>query len=316
MKRSRVSLVRGANRRMNTYAALDMVRDDVTPKLRNQVMLKPNFLSSVKQLASTHVDAVRGVIDFLLSTPHPPQEILIAEGANEEHSGQAFENFGYHALHAEYDIPIRLIDLNQEERWAEVPIILADRREYIVHVPQTILDCPCVISLAIPKTHDVCVVTLTLKNLIMGTIRKMDRVRMHGFHSHAERELPAEAQTLNINLIRLAKYLMPDIAVVDGLAGMQGKGPGSGYALDLGIAAASIDTIAIDAVVAKVMGFEPFELGLLHYAHQLGYGVADLDRIDVRGVSIDSVQKSFDPHEATEMQLHWQVEYAAEYLPA
>ncbi len=114
MQRSRVGLAREGMRRQNIYAALDLVREDVVPRLRSQIMLKPNFLSSTNQLASTHVDAMRGAIDFLLSTPHPPKEILIAEGGNEKRAGEAFENFGYHALPTEYDVPIRLIDLNQE----------------------------------------------------------------------------------------------------------------------------------------------------------------------------------------------------------
>ena len=51
---------------------------------------------------------MRGALDFLMSTPQPPKEVIIAEGANESFSGEAFQVFGYDALQAEYDIPIRL----------------------------------------------------------------------------------------------------------------------------------------------------------------------------------------------------------------
>ena len=88
--------------------ALNLVREDVEPKLAAQVMLKPNFLSSENPLASTHADAMRGAIDFLLSTARPPEEIVIAEGGNEKYSGEAFANFGYDALVGEYSVPIRL----------------------------------------------------------------------------------------------------------------------------------------------------------------------------------------------------------------
>ena len=66
LQTARVGLARRADRRQNIYRALDLVRNDVTPKLREQVMLKPNFLSSKNQLAASHVDAIRGVLDFLL----------------------------------------------------------------------------------------------------------------------------------------------------------------------------------------------------------------------------------------------------------
>jgi uncharacterized protein (DUF362 family) len=311
---ARVGLARGESRRANVYRALDLVRTDIEAKLAPQVMLKPNFLSSKNQLASSHVDAVRGAIDFLMSTTRPPQEVIIAEGGNEDYSGQSFENFGYLALQDEYDVTIRLVDLHQETNWVETPIILADRSETVVRMPKTVLDCPCTISMAVAKTHDVCVVTLALKNMIMGTLYKPDRVKMHGFNSHAERVLPAEAQTLNINLIRLARFLSPDIAVVDGTSGLQGNGPGGDDGVVLGVAAAATDVFAADAVMTKVMGFEPLKIGLLHYGHRLGMGIADLAQIEVLETAVDEVVKPFKPHETTELQLQWQIADAAQLL--
>ncbi|MCB0086331.1 MAG: DUF362 domain-containing protein, partial [Caldilineaceae bacterium] len=156
-----------------------------------------------------------------------------------------------------------------------------------------------------------------LKNMIMGTLHKKDRVKMHGFQSHAERVLPAEAQTLNINLIRLARYLTPNIAVIDGTDGLQGNGPGGEDAVaNFGIAAAGVDVYATDAVMAKAMGFEPSELGLLHYAQQLGLGVIDLEQIDVLETNIADVMRSFTPHEKTPLQLQWQDVNAVHYLAA
>ena len=312
--KTRVGLARKENRRENVFCALDLVRRDVAPKVREQVMLKPNFLSSQKQLASTHVDAIRGALDFLSMLPQPPREIIVAEGGNEEFSGQAFENFGYGELPGEYDIPIKLVDLNLEENWQETPILLADRSEVLVRMPRTVLECPCTISVAVAKTHDVCVVTLAMKNMIMGTLHKEDRIKMHGFATHADRSLPREAQTLNINLARLSHYLRPDIGVVDGTVGMQGNGPGGGYAMDLGIAVASGDVFAADAVTAAAMGFEPLELGLLHYADVLGYGTADLERIEVLGTPIEAVRHGFVPHEKTPLQLQWREAHADRYL--
>lgn len=304
-KRARVGLAQQGDRRRNVYRALDLVREEVTPRLREQVMLKPNFLSGKNQLASSHADAMRGAIDFLLSTPKPPDEILIAEGGNETYPGEAWDSFGYHALASEYPVPIRLVDLNQERAWVETAVILADHSETTVRMPKTVLDCPCTISVAIAKTHDVCVVTLALKNMIMGTLYKPDRVKMHGFKSHAERRLPAEAQILNINLIRLARFLAPDLAVVDGTRGLQGNGPGGEDSVDFGIAAASVDVFAADAVIAKAMGFEPMALGLLNYGHRLGMGVADLNEIEILETPLTEAYIPFKPHETTELQMQW-----------
>ena len=303
--RAKVSLVRGDNRRQMIFEALDKVRDEVTPKLRERVMLKPNFLSGDNQLASSHADALRGALDFLLSTDTPPREVVIAEGGNEQYSGEAFDNFGYRALIDEYPISIQLVDLNGETRWQETPILLADGSETTVRMPRTVLDCPCTISVAIAKTHDVCVVTLALKNMIMGTIAKQDRVLMHGFPDHASRTLPDEAQVLNINLIRLARFLTPDVAVIDGTRGLQGNGPGGKDGVDFGVAAASADCFAADAVMTEAMGFAPSQMGLLHYAGEVGLGVVDLNEIEIVGVQPSEVMRRFKPHETTGLQLQW-----------
>jgi len=156
----------------HVFAALDLVREEVISRIADQVLLSPNFLSAASQVVCTHADAIRGAIDFLSSVPEPPAEIVVAEGANEKYSGEAFDNFGYRSLAEEYDIPIRLVDLHGETEWEEIPILLDDRSEVSARMPRLVLDCPCVISVAVAKTHDVTVVTLALKNLIMGSIHE------------------------------------------------------------------------------------------------------------------------------------------------
>ena len=314
MNATKVGLAKTGRRRSNVSEALNNIRDDITPKVRDQVLLKPNFLSSTNQLASSHVDAIRGALDFLLSTPQPPKEVIIAEGANESFSGEAFQIFGYEALQAEYDVPIRLVDLHQETEWVETTVFLSDREKETVRMPKTVLDCPCTISVAIAKTHDAGVVTLAMKNMIMGTIHKADRIKMHGYLSHADRELPREAQTLNINLLRVSLHLKPDIAIVDGTVGLQGNGPGGTNSVPLGIAVASSDVFAADAVSSKAMGFEPLDIGLFLYANEVGYGTADLNEIDIIGPDVESVAIPFKPHETAELQFQWQDTDSGEYL--
>ena len=314
--RARVGLARENRRRANVFTALDLVRDDVIAKLGDRVLLKPNFFSSTSQVTSTHVDAAWGAIDFLQTVPNPPSEVIIAEGGNEGYSGEAFDEYGYRSLASDAPFPVTLVDLNAEERWKEAEIVLADGRPYTVRMPGTVLECACTISLAVAKTHDVCGATLAFKNMVMGTLHRRDRVMMHGFHDHKTRELPREAQVLNVNLMRVARHLTPDIGVIDGTVGLEGNGPGGTESVPWGVAAASADTFAADAVVAKAMGFEPLELGWLAYAHQLGYGVADPDEIEVRGTSVAAVATRFKRHETTDLQLQWRSPELAARLPA
>jgi len=306
-RRARVGLAHlgPERRRENVRRALEAVRDDVAPRVADPVLIKPNFLSSSNPLCCTHADAVRGVLDFLAGLPAAPGEVIVAEGGNEKEPGEAFRNFGYTELDDEYPFPIRLVDLNAETRWETCPIALADGSEYQAHIPRTVLEAGCTVSVAVAKTHDVQLTTLAYKNMVMGTLRKVDRVKMHGFNTHGEREMPREAQCLNRNLIRVAPFLTPRIAVVDGTVGLQGNGPGGTDTVPLGVAAAGGDVFAVDTIMTRLMGFDPGDIGMLQYAAEQGLGVTDEARIDVVGPPVEALIRAFLPHEKASLQRQW-----------
>lgn len=65
-RRSVVALVSGASRRKNIGESLVAIEDQILPVLkRKYVVIKPNIVSTENQLASTHLDALHGILDFL-----------------------------------------------------------------------------------------------------------------------------------------------------------------------------------------------------------------------------------------------------------
>jgi uncharacterized protein (DUF362 family) len=284
---------------------MQRVSADLLPKLGPCILIKPNFLRGTNQLVTTHPDAVRGVLDYVVAQGICPAQVLIAEGAHAQQSGEAYRNYGYPALEREYDFPIRWVDLHLESAWESTEVRLTDGTVTTVQMPKMVLDHPCTISMAVAKTHDAAIVTLAVKNMIQGCVRQGDRIKLHGCLSHLERVLPREGQVLNANLARVSRYLRPDIAVIDGTVGIQGNGPIGTDTIDLGIAVASADPFAADAVMAHAMGFDPQDVGLLVYAQQLGLGVTDLSEIEVCGPALASVVRPFKPHETHALQLQW-----------
>ena len=89
-----VSLVYGDERYLNIRGALDLTRDAIRKSFnrKRRVLIKPNLVSTSRQLASTHVDAVKAVLDFLIE--FNPSEVVIAEGSAGDTSS-AYSNFGY-----------------------------------------------------------------------------------------------------------------------------------------------------------------------------------------------------------------------------
>jgi uncharacterized protein (DUF362 family) len=121
----------------------------------------------------------------------------------------------------------------------------------------------------------------------------------------AERAYLRSVEAMNRNLVALARRTRPHLSVIDGWVGMHREGPRHGTPLRLGVVVAGTDAVAVDAVAAAVMGFDPREIGYLRYAHEAGLGVADLERINVVGDPIAQVRRRFVRHSNDVIQRHW-----------
>jgi uncharacterized protein (DUF362 family) len=155
------------------------------------------------------------------------------------------------------------------------------------------------------KTHNIAVVTLSMKNLLLGaplhqapkeTTRWNDKRRYH----------VGIRQSL-YNMFLTAQRLQPywGATIIDGFEGMEGNGPAAGTPVASRLAIASTDYVAADRVGAECMGVDPGWLGWLTYSGQVGLGQSDLAKIDIRGPSIASVKKEYRLHPDIDLMLKW-----------
>jgi uncharacterized protein (DUF362 family) len=304
-RRSRVSLLRGTSRRKLVHDALLAIDAELAPALKRKkyVLIKPNLTSVVNQVASTHLDALCGIMDYL--APRFKGPVVIAEAASAE-TPVGYDNFKYAQLLSEFrSRQITLIDLNQEARAVVVPLVDADLRPMPVRLAARLLDPDAfILCAAIPKTHDTVVATLAVKNMaqgaplhsLKGEARWHDKAKIHtGIHQ------------INYNLLLLAQKLAPfwGATVLDGFEGMEGNGPVSGPPVAHRIAMASMDYVAADRVGVEAMGINPKWIGYLQYCEQVGLGNYDIAKIDVLGETIAAVKKTYQLHRSTERQLRW-----------
>lgn len=301
MKKSVVSVVKGRNRREIIYQALELIDDSVVPKiLNNDIIIKPNCLSSYNPSSCTHVDALRGVLDFLSTCP--TRSVTIAEVCRDSYHFESFTKLGYLSLPEEYNVSLSNPD--ESDDWVEMQIIDKLYKAVNIKVARSMVESKCRISLAVAKTHDTVIMTGAWKNM-MGAISVDDKVKMHGVNSHRDRVLTSEIEILPQNLLRLAKLVPPHVSVIDGFIAMEGDGPVRGREKHLGVAIASLDFVSADAVCAKIMGFEPMEISYLYLGHKFGLGTADLNEIEIIGEPIESVSTRFVPHHTYETQSTW-----------
>lgn len=283
-------MIKGKSRRDNVRASLERISMDVERAARGRrVIIKPNFVSTKIGLASTHIDAVRGVLDFLSTIDC--EEVVIAEGACGD-TPEGFSNFGYDALTREYCVD--LVDLNIGP--SEPFTILDSMGEpFDVKVSSFLLGSDkCLISTAMLKTHDSVVATMTLKNMAMGAVLMGDKVKVHQGYRY-----------INRNISSLAEYFWPDVAIIDGLVGMEGEGPIDGDPIEVGVALAGTDPLSVDRIGAEIMGVDFSNIGYLNLLVQKGLGEAELDSIEIDGADARQCRRAFKLHSNVEKQYAW-----------
>lgn len=286
----RVSLVKGDDRRTIARRSLDLIADDITRGLGSRrPVIKPNLVSSSIQLASSHVDQMRGILDFFSSIYR--DKIIIAEAACHD-TREAFKNFGYLRLLGEYNV--ELVDLNTGPS-ESYPVTGHQKAIISVKLSRLLLDKGnYVISAAKLKTHDTVVVTLSIKNMAVGSIIGQDKKNVH----------QGVGQTNRI-IAGLAGRVRIDLAVIDGFEGMEGDGPTCGDPVYPGLGIASIDALAADRVACEVMGVNFHDVGYLHYCASQGVGEADLNRIKVLGERLRDCIRPFKLHRSAKEQYAW-----------
>ncbi len=286
----KVSLVKGDDRRNNVAKSLNLIADEIKRNLHSrQIIIKPNFVSTSIQLASSHVDQIRGILDFIKGFYRG--KVIIAEAACGD-TVEAYRNFGYLSLLKEYDV--ELIDLNKGP-FEKIPIIDNLNRTIHVRISRLLLDEEnYVISAAKLKTHDTVIVTLSIKNLAIGSVFVSDKKLVH-----------QGTRVTNMSIAAIAQHVWPDLSVINGLEGMEGDGPIRGKAIYTGIALSGTDSLAVDRVACEIMGVNFHNVGYLHYCSEKGLGVSDLQKIEIVGHRLSDCIKPFKLHRNVKEQLAW-----------
>lgn len=129
-----------------------------------------------------------------------------------------------------------------------------------------------IIHLPTVKTHVFTTTTGAMKNAFGGLLNE----RRHWTH-------PVIHETL-VDLLMIQQKIHRGVfAVMDGTFAGDGPGPRCMVPYVKNVILASADQVAIDAVAARLMGFEPLSIKYIRLAHDLGLGVGDPRQIDIAG---------------------------------
>jgi len=301
---SRVALTSGEDRANLAFKALEPFKKEIAAAIGDKrVILKPNNVIINKSLCATHADNLEGILEFLKSIDK--KDIVIAESPANGSALDGFANYGYNKFVGQYGV--KLVNLDTEGDEIVQCIDEKDFQPHACRVSKLILDPNnFIISAAKLKTHDLVGITLSLKNIVVGSgIKdspaaggKSDKRLMHGGGTHG----------INYNLFTLSAKLHPDLAVIDGYEGMEGTGPVNGTPVEQRVCVASMDWLAADRVGAALMGVDISKIGYLTYCIQAGdRGEGDLSKIEIVGPPIKDVAKTYQLPQDWEQITSWQL---------
>jgi len=142
-----------------------------------------------------------------------------------------------------------------------------------------------IVHLPTVKCHIYTTTTGAMKNAFGGLLNH----KRHQTHTHIHETL--------VDLLASQKEIHPGLfCVMDGTSAGNGPGPRVMRPEEKNVILASSDQVAIDAVAAKLMGFDPMAIPYIRLAHENGLGIGRPEEIEIVG----------DPHRASE-NWHFQV---------
>jgi uncharacterized protein (DUF362 family) len=161
-----------------------------------------------------------------------------------------------------------LLKLNQIfPEGIQIPAIYPGRQ--ILHLPTV-------------KTHGHAVMTGSVKNSFGGLLREV----RHYAHKYMHEVL--------VDLLYMQRELHPAVfTVMDGTVAGDGAGPRTMIPRVKNLVLAASDSVAIDAIAARLMGFDPMSIPFLRMAHERGLGIADPKQIELVGDDVSTENFGF-----------------------
>lgn len=241
----------------------------------DRVLLKPNFLigRSPDRCVNTHPAIVRAVAKLVQEAGAHPK---IGDSPQLGSALKVAEKCGVADIARE--LGIEIVEFEPVE-------VMHPGGKYFKHfvLGKGVLEADTIINLPKLKTHNLTFLTLAVKN-IFGCIPGARKAQWH------VRTSPKGPAYFSRMLLDLYTLINPALSIVDGIVSMEGKGPGFGTPRKLGFIIAGADAVAVDAVIAEILGASPEQYITWKLALDEHYGTARIRDIDVLGECINDIR--------------------------
>ena len=308
MKRKEVVLIKETRQKEFVGKVMDTIGPYLSLKSSDKVAIKVDLSGSREIYSNTHYETVESLICYL-KDHFGIADISVIEGSDGAYySGKTTWDIFYKFKYKEVELNgAKLVNLDECPHENELEVFTLSGMKKVKY---TRFEADYIITVVPPKTHNIFPVALSILNTI-GYVQPEDRVLMYGatgaemkkINFSTSEKLPQLVVNAGKNFVRLLKEINPSMSLIDGLYGMEGKGPVKGSPVFHGFAIASEDIVLADALTTYIMGFEVDDVSYLTYAYREGLGNNRWQ--NVIGVDPPQVKFPYRPHPFFPRQKLW-----------
>ncbi len=237
----------------------------------DRVFIKPNmFLNEKPETGrTTHPGLV-----LALSKRLHELGAVVSVGERNGNLETIFKDYGYQDIY-KY---AKVVNLDDQE------FVLVDPRpgNYVINFPlpiaKVVVEADFIINMPGLRTHVLTNMSNALKNVMGFLPRNITRlVHLAG---------------LDEAIVDLNRTINVDLIMTDAIYSLQGSFPANGgQALKTDFIMASTDSVALDTVAAKIIGYQAEDINPVVLAAQAGLGEMDIDKISIDG---ELIEQDFD----------------------
>lgn len=237
------------------------------------VVIKPNLccIKTHETGATTDPSIIKAIINYMKKHHFAKEFYIVESDATALNADVAFQLLGYDKLSRELNVKtVNLTKIPKKKHRFPENLSL-----HTLKVPKLLSKPHFMISVAKMKTHDMCSLTATLKNMY-GCNPEPYKAKYHN--------------RLHENIVDLASVFRPNLSVIDAGVAMEGNGPTSGTPLRLDTLVFGTDPLATDHALTKIMGINPSSVKYLSLARKQKLGTT---KYEILGANLEKVRTKF-----------------------
>jgi uncharacterized protein (DUF362 family) len=308
MKRKEIVLIKETRKNEFVRKVMDAIAPHLTLKSSHKVAIKINLSGPREIYANTNYETVESLI-FYLKDRFGISDISVIEGSDGAYySGKTTWDIFYKFKYKEVELKgAKLVNLDElpHDHKLGVSTFSGDRE-----ISFAKFEADYIISVAPPKTHNIFPVCMSILNML-GFVKPEERAYMFGASNTELKKVNSLKNDKFLqmlekggkNFTNLLREINPSLSLIDGLYGMEGKGPIKGSPVFHGFGVASEDAVLADSLTTYIMGFEVDQVPYLTYAYKAGVGNNRWQGI----IGVDPIQLKFPyrPHPLFQKQRLW-----------